>query len=288
MLAVDKTTGEVSHAIVCAVPEGSKIYTPAQQRAYEKLKEAQRKKYFARLSNSELGHYYFVSSAEKFKGLTPETVTRLIYLSTHLIRYNTNTLMLTRKTPMRRKDLAKVLGVSKSTANRFWCEVSPKYIDENENGLLITNTEVFKRGSIRRVTDDNPYLKMYINGVRKLYESAETSNYKRLGYLFKLLPFVNLEYNILCANPLEADIENIEPLTIAQFCELIGYDKSHINRLLEVYNTVRFEVNGRQERFCSVVYNGIDRNNAMIIINPHILYSGSDYNAVKVLGAFHC
>lgn len=286
--AVEKATGEATPTKTVTAPIGTVFYTPAQQQAYKTQKDKQSEHYLKRLdkSLSPLGNYYFISSVEQFEGLTPETVTRLIYLSTYMLRYNSNKLMLTERTPMRRKDLISVLGVSDSSARRFWREVSPDYIKEDSSGLIFTNADIFKRGKLNKHID-NPYLKMYINGVRKLYKSANGEYHKQLGYLFKLLPFINIEYNILCTNPLETDIEKIKPISISDFCNLIGYDVSNISRLLNIYRKVRFDVEGKQERFCSLVYDGIDRYSAKIIINPHILYSGSDYNAVKVLGAFH-
>lgn len=287
VMVLDKETGEAVPTTTIIAPVGTLFYTPAQQQAYKEMKKKQADIYYKRTDKSllPLGNYYFVSSVERFNELSPETVTRLMYLST-FIRYNSNRLMLTERKAIRRKDLINVLGISESSVRRFWNEVSPDYLKEDSSGLIVINADIFRRGKLTKHIN-NPYMKMYINGVRKLYQAANSKYHKQLGYLFKLLPFINVEYNILCANPLEKNIDMVEPITISYFCELTGYDLSHINRLINIYNKVRFDVAGRQERFCSFVYDGIDRSKAKIIINPNILYSGSDYNAVKVLGAFH-
>ena len=283
-MAVRRSTGEISEAVNITVPYGSIIYTPESQEQYKERKEQERRNELRRLTGKPLGSFYFVPASERFANIAPETVTRLIYLNT-FVGYD-NKLMLTKRTAMKRKDLAGVLNVSKSTVSRFWKEVSPTYITESDSGLIFSNNIIFKRGSIKTSKEYVQYQKFYINGIRTLYEATERSNHRQLGYLFKLLPFINLEYNMLCYNPLETAIEKIELISIADFCKMIGYDIAHLNKLMYIYRSIQFEVGGRYERFCAITYDGVNKNNAKIFVNPHILYCGSDYNKVEILGAF--
>ena len=101
-----------------------------------------------------------------------------------------------------------------------------------------------------------------------------------------MLPYINLEFNVLCKNPLETDLERIEPLSLKEFCAEIGYDTSQINRLLNIYRKLTFDVKGKQENFCAFVFDGINRNKSKIFINPNVLYNGSNYRRVKILGMF--
>lgn len=283
-MAVRRSTGEISEAVNITVPYGSIIYTPESQEQYKERKEQERRNELRRLTCKPLGSFYFVPVSERFANIAPETVTRLIYLNT-FVGYD-NKLMLTKRTAMKRKDLTGVLNVSKSTVSRFWKEVSPAYITESDSGLIFSNNIIFKRGSIKTSKEYVQYQKFYINGIRTLYEATERSNHRQLGYLFKLLPFINLEYNMLCCNPLETAIEKIELISIADFCKMIGYDIAHLNKLMYIYRSIQFEVGGRYERFCAITYDGVNKNNAKIFVNPHILYCGSDYNKVEILGAF--
>lgn len=283
--AVHRATGEVTEAIKCEAPTGSIFYTPEDQERYEERKKKAEQKHLRRVLNSPLGNFYFVPMKEQFKDLSPESVTRLIYLNTY-IRYNDNKLMLSERKEMKRKDLPKILNISNSTAIRFWKEVSPTYLIERDGGLLFTNPKSFKRGQIKQTAEEIRYQKFYIDGVRKLYEATEGKSHKQLGYLFKLLPFINIEFNLLCFNPLETELEKIELISMEDFCNLIDYDVSHLDRLLYVYRNTYFNVNGNKERFCAVTYDGINKKTAKVFINPHILYSGMDYKRVEILGAF--
>ena len=77
-------------------------------------------------------------------------------------------------------------------------------------------------------------------------------------------------------------MDKVELMSIAEFCNEIGFRISNIGRLKQVYNTVRFDVEGRQERFCTMIYNGIDENSAKICINPNILYAGTNKGSIEV------
>lgn len=285
MLAVNKNTGEVTEVDTTHAPKGTIYYTPEQQKAYKQRKQNEQASYFRRKNNEPLGDFFFVPIEESFDGVSPETVTRLIYLNT-FTKFNDNSLMLTQRTPMRYKDLATVLNVSKSTVTRFWNEVYPHYLTMQDDSLLFVNKDLFKMGSLGRKKKYIDYQKFYIDGIRKLYNSTTKSNHKHLGYLFKLLPYVNLEYNLICHNPKEKNLNNISLMSMKEFCKQIGYDITHLDRLLYTYRNVSFDVDGHKERFCTIVYDGIEKQNAKICINPHILYCGSNYERVKILGAF--
>lgn len=182
--AVQRSTGEITETVWMCVPIGSQIWTPDEivaQAEYLKLKEQNE---LRRLSNKDLGKFFFISNDEDFKDLLPQTVTRLIYLNTYT-HFGDNKLMLTERTPIKRKDLDK-----------------------------------------------------------------------------------------------------IQFLSLAEFCNIIGYNISQLNRLLNIYKNITFDVKGKQKIFCAFAYSGLDRKTSRIFVNPHILYNGTNYNKVKVLGAF--
>lgn len=278
--AVSLTTGEVTEAYKCFVPAGSQILTPDRIEAYKKWREEELKKERRRSANKPLGDFFFVPAKEQFTDIAPETVTRLVYLIT-FIGYD-NVLMRSIRTPMRRKYLAEILNVSKATVSRLWNEVSPRYISETDGGVLLANNDIFRKGKIKQIQ----YRKFYINGIRNLYEEAQRNNHRKIGYFFKLLPYINIEYNLLCYNPWETDIKRLELMSMVDFCKLIGYNIVHLNDLMYAYRNIWFTVNDGAERFCTITYNGIHNNNARIFINPRILYCGNNYEVVENLGGF--
>lgn len=287
--AVCDKTGELLDTINITVPIGSRIFTPEQQEACKKRKEIETQQSIRRAMMDELGYFYFVLCENQFEGLAPETVTRLILLCTYL-NYN-HCLMLTQRTPMKIKDLQNILGVSKSTVSRFWNEVNPRFLIEDEETKNIKlNTDTIFRGKIAKNQKGNSYQKFYVDAIRKLYKNTAKNNQKYLGYIFKLLPFINLEFNIICFNPDETELDKVVPMTLKEFCNCIDYNVTNVSRLLSIYRNLKFEVTLHNrtyhERFCTFVNDGINRLNSRIFINPRILYAGSDYTKVEILGAF--
>ena len=283
--AVNLSTGEVIDAVEQRVPIGSSITTPDMKEAYREYRKMQEKNQYRKMANKELGDFFFVPNNQDFSDLLPQTAVRLIFLNTYA-DYGTNKLMLKKDTPMMRRDLMRVLKISKAAVSKFWQEVSTKYIIETEDGLMFTNTDVFLRRKLKQRGNYIPLHKLYIKGVRKVYNSTEANNHKHLGYIFQMLPYINLEFNLLCYNPLETDLDKVQLMSLADFCKEIDYNVSNLNRLMLIYRNLRFDVNNIQERFCSLAYDGIDRTKSTIAVNPHILYNGSDYQKVEVLGAF--
>ena len=289
-LLVDPATGEVTQGFLTPVFPGDKITTPAQQEANRNYIDSIKRAVGRRTASRDLGKYFFIAGGQRFSDVKPQTAARLVYLQTYcdFAEEKGNRLKLSTKRDMRRSDLHKVLGLSYDATNSFWKEVCGKYLLEDENGLIFSHKDVFVRGKIE---PGCKYYRAYVRGVRKLYEETPKSKHKHLGYVFSLFPFINTEFNVLCFNPDEKDIDRIEFMTLSDFCDLIGFEKSNLHRLLAIYRGLRFTAKNNSdiaqtERFVSVVYDGIDQTKARIFINPRIVYSGSAHEQVQILGAF--
>lgn len=281
------STGEVKKTVILEVPEGSICYTPEQQEAYKERKqleeERRMKAAMLAMQSNDLGHFYFVSTEREYDYISPATFARLIYLCTYL-RYDSSVLYLTKRTPMYEDDLAMVLDLSKNTVKSFLNEASA-YLSVLEDRRLSIETDAFYKGALPK-EQHSSFQKVYVDTVRKLYKTTPTNKHRYLGYIFLMLPYVNIEHNILCFNPEETDLESVRAITLLDFCHAINYDVNHAARLRREYAKIFFTINGREEKFCSFVFDGGNPNNSKIYVNPHVLYSGSDYAHVEILGAF--
>lgn len=286
-LAVSLSTGEVTRALVMEVPEGTICYTPEQQDAYKKRKQLEEERHMKAamlaMQNNDLGRFYFVSTEREFDGISPSTLARLIYLCTFL-RYGESVLYLTRRTPMYERDLTEVLRLSRNTITAFLNEAS-KYLFVLDDGRLCVEANTFCKGALHK-GKHNSFQKVYVDTVRTLYRATPSNKHRYLGYIFLMLQYVNIEHNILCYNPEETDLKSVRAITLLDFCHAINYDVNHAARLRNEYAKISFVINGKSEQFCSFVFDGGNPNNSKIYINPHIIYSGSDYAHVEILGAF--
>jgi len=276
----DENTGEIA--------EGYQVISPLRQEAnkqWKKRKEQEEYKRLARENNSKLGNYIFsaLDIDNSFSDIKPESATRLIYLATYL-DYS-HQLQLTQRKTMTKADAEEVLKLSKSTFNRFWKEVTEQgYLEETDAGIRVC--KAFFRGKITAKNYKECMMQIYIDAMRTLYNSTPTNKHCYLGYVFGLLPYVNVKYNILCLNPFEDELDDIEPITLNDFCELIKYDPNQRGRLKRIYNNICFERDGKMQKFCSFVVPDDDVSRMRIVINPRILYMGDNWNYVDVLGTF--
>lgn len=283
-------TGEIVDATLALCPVGTRITTPRElQRRAEKAEERKAaeerkevKKYWLR-KQQELGNYCFVISKRAFDDIRPETLVRLVYLSTYA-DYDTGVLMRTARSAMLKTELTEVLRVSESTVRRFLTEAN-KYLTVNDDGTMRVERPYFRKGTLRG-TEYVIYQKVFIDAVRRLYKACSAGDHKRLGYVFQMLPYVSVEYNMLCHNPDEVELDKVEPMSVREFCEKIGYDYSDIARLRKEYARIKFPVGGHEENFFAFVSDGNDIGLARIFVNPHILFSGLDYKSVNILGKF--
>jgi len=276
----DVDSGEDVGSELREVPAGSIVLTPRQQAAHKAYKERRQK---IAAQKKELGQHIYVNSCENaFRDLPAGTVARAAYLGSYIC-FGTDELWQTRVKRISRKDLPSVMNLSKPTADRFWRDVKGKYFLTDNDGFLHTVGQSFIKGKLN-VPSVDEYQKLYIASPREIYEKIPVQQHKRLGYALKMLPFLNFEYNILCYNPTERMRDEIVPITVAEFCEKVGFDRSRAYKLPKEYSKLTFTVKGRKEVFCKFFFNGDDILTANIYINPRLIYKGSDFRKVAAIG----
>lgn len=275
-VAIDKRTGEITTAEIALSIQGSLHLTPEQLKRKEQQKE-----YFRKKDHSS--NFLFISKESRFKGIAPATIARLIYLSTFLY-FGTDCLYVTERTPMRVSDLPHILRISKATAYRFLGEVPEEYLWCDDIGNLHLLKDVFTLGRLSKKQKEEPHIRAYCEAIRNLYMTNR--NHRQLGYVFLMLPYINVQYNILCWNPMERDISKVMHLTVRDFCKLTGQDYMTAHRLMDAYSEIEFDVGDHRELFCAFVRRGRDLDDTHIFVNPNILYSGDCPGDVKILATF--
>lgn len=236
----------------------------------------------------QLMAYPFVDSE-----VSPSNVTRLMFLSTFTNYFGE--LVFDNGRPIKREHLPGVLNISASASDTFFREVvRAGYISDGGDGILMINQEVFKKGAINNkkiatMAGDGQFLtRVYIDGVRSLYAKVSTPRqHKTLSYIFQILPFVNREHNIVCFNPLEGEVESIQRMTLGDFCDIIGQDRSHADRVAKTLFQTKFQV-GDKEQYAIryVIDSTFKKAGYSIFINPNVYYAGSRWSSVEILKAF--
>lgn len=270
--------------------QGSVVLSPKEQERRRKFWEHERAKSEKRDKEEQYKQwykdkpkFYFASAEGHFTDIKPATAARLFYLGAHM-DYHNGTLKRNKKALMKYDDLQSVLGLAKNAKCNFWNEVNGKYLFADADGVLHMPDEFFHRGEFKT---DRTYQQIFIDSVKRLYELTPARKHQYLGYVFQLIPYINWEFNILCHNVEETDLDKIERLTVDEFCEAVGYSRENRQKLLRIYrDNITFAVEGKHERFLSFVTDGVDLESARIFVNPHILYHGHIPRYVWILGDF--
>lgn len=211
-------------------------------------------------------------------GIAPDDLTRLIFISTYM-DYN-NRLMLAENRLMRKSDVQKILKTSEKTFYRFWKAITDVGLLEVQTDTeeLYLNTEIFRRGSAIK-NEDVDRVRLYRRSIRTLYNQAKVREHKLLSYLFQAIPFVNINYNIICHNPTETDLDMVKPMTMADYCGIIGYNSDNCRRLKTMLKKLKLNK--------TIVFSFVDNANGLFCyINPNVYYAGNNWDKVEVLGEF--
>lgn len=172
-----------------------------------------------------------------------------------------------------------MLKLSPTCFDGFWHEMVPaKIITLNDNGEVILNDELFQYGRIKELNENR--MRLFCGAVRRLYVRCQPRQHKLLGYIFRMIPFVSKEYNIVCLNPEESDVNMIRPMTLECFCRYIEYDTSNARRLLQDILSVK--IDGQQ--LVKYVSDG-KLNTSYLVVNPRAYYAG--YHTAELTALFN-
>lgn len=73
-------------------------------------------------------------------------------------------------------------------------------------------------------------------------------------------------------------------MAFGDFAERVHYDITHLYRLYEVYQNIKFKVGDKYERFCNLA-NGLPHvlGDKLVYINPRVFYAGKDADKAEIL-----
>lgn len=275
-IAIDPETGEVD--------EDARIITKEMDEAIVRNKT---KNKVIEVEFERYGHFYWLFydiQEALFNGrIDGITATRLIYLATYL-SYKDNVLMYSNKQPVLLDQLPELLQIKKTACYNFInkCKET-KMITVCPDNTLIVSKEYFAKGKLskKQIYGEKYITRVYVNTVRYLYENSEDRYKRGLSYLYSVLPWVNREYNIVCSNPTEPELDKIIPLSTAEFCEVVGLEptRAQCARLRNILLPIR--INEKP-----VVGWTLSANGDRIFINPTVYYAGKKADEVKILGKF--
>lgn len=217
-------------------------------------------------------------------------VARVAFLATHL-SYN-GYLVHGNHRAISKKGMQDVLGLSVSKFYGFWKILMQTHIFYEKDGKIYADRKVFRKGNLRPATvgkhaENGVYFtRLYADAIRQLYHSVPQASARVPGYIFQILPFVHRDFNIVCHNPIEPDLERVQPLSLAEFCDVLGYNKRSARRLLGQLSGLWITVDGEEQPAVAYEKYPAQKLTYGIFINPNLYYAGGDSLSVEFMGAF--
>ncbi|GAB1530121.1 MULTISPECIES: hypothetical protein [Brevibacillus] len=214
---VNPETGEIG--LLVPIGEGHKIISPEQTEGY---KLTLRRK-------GGRGHAFTFTDMERLPQVIALLDTKesgyLLYLQC-FVGYDNTLVVGAKNTPMDKRMIREVSHIGETTFR----ELYRKLIDygiliELENGMYAINELYHFRGKTRNLK----VIKSFTSKIKALYEHSSVVD---LGFIYRLLPYVHYDKNVICTNPLEMDAKKLVPLSQTEITEITGIDESTVRRKL--------------------------------------------------------
>ncbi|WP_338461578.1 hypothetical protein V5G20_17835 [Brevibacillus borstelensis] len=162
-------------------------------------------------------------------------------------------------TAMTKADMMRTLRLKDTAFNEFLREMITHEIIHEDKTAADVRYRLNPRYHFQGKTENTNVVKSFVARVKALYNEV---NAKDLGFIYKLLPFVHLETNTICANPYEKEVEQTIPMSKADIAVLAGVDEKTVYRKLR---KLKF---GDQCVFAEVTHG----NAKYYKINPFVFY----------------
>lgn len=285
----EDTEGNIEYAGLMTNNESIRIVKDLSEKQTDIIKQKGELKAYSKKLGGYI-HMMYVNNSLLFNdlGIDRINISRLIYLATY-IDYNDreeNVLVShgenNKLEYLTKKDIREIMGLSDSIFKKFLNDMKNNNLIWEVNNKFYISNEYFNKG--KSSFDKRKYTRIFINTTRELYKGCSTRQHKKLSYVFQLIPFLNYETNVLCSNPTEIDKEKLEKLSLKEICKLLGIStdaKSMFRFEHDLYKITITIDDKKYYMFSRVIVKGCNGQNDYFVINPNIIWNGSNVDRVK-------
>ena len=264
---------------------------------FETLEDRKRKKQgaikaqdfeeYKEIQSEYMGNFIFFlynSLDEIKKVLSNADLCKYIYLATYT-KKDGYLILDNNKTYIDKKKMQELLLVTKANFNKFYNNVIKNnlLIEEEKSKKYKINLNIFWRGyekDYKKLTGNKleDFTRLYIDATRELYKLNYKQS-KKLAVAYKLIPYVNWKYNVLCSNVKEIDTSKINPLTIKDVMNIVGYDKSHMAKFKQDFYGIKFY----DYILFKTIQDNPDYTSSTIVVNPLFDYRNKEVKEIEGL-----
>ena len=264
-----KDISELKGVRAALIEEGGYIISPKQREYASRF-------YRRREDATDFIWVKFQYNCPFYDNLSLNNVTRMLCMATYINDKGFS---------MFKTDIGGTLNINANLALNLRKELEEKGIISFNKDRIYFSDSICYRGKLQGNSAD--HIRLFTEATQTLYSSCRITKHKYLAYIFKMIPYMNRQTNILSYNQQEQDISRIEPMTVQEFCQLVGYDTTHAGRFrgelsaFRIFDepVVAFFNDRTTIDFCS--------NGRYIVVNPKLFFGGdrsqSNYKIIRSL-----
>lgn len=227
--------------------------------------------------NDNLGYYFHLLYSNVLSlNLESQYLVRFLKLCCYIDYNNKLVTGRTRGKKIKANELENILILSRNeTSKTKTYLINQGLIKIDDNKTIEVNTDYVKRGPLKGKLLDMDVVRIFNDGFNKLYDGVKPRQHKKLAVFIKILPYLNIQHNIICSNPREKDPQFIKPLSWTALGRLIGLSEASIKRLRNELWDFKIDENvviGEFSTFSCA---------KSIVINPEIYYKGNNIENLK-------
>lgn len=240
--------------------------------------------------NKKIGGFYFMIYSNNkalfadIPEIKNEDLPKLLYLASYMDyedRYGNKVCKVVggnKKVPMPKREVFGLLRFGNQTKAKNW------FLKMESLGLLYIyddsvelNKKYFTKG---KSEIEDKYTRVYVNTVRGLYEGCDLRKHRQIGLILRLLPYMNINSNIICDNPTEISGAKIHKLDRYEIADILDINKDKRNIAKMVRNLLNLKVefeNYELQIFKLVKVYDTNLVEEYFVVNPILAYKGNDY-----------
>lgn len=213
-------------------------------------------------------------------GLSKPDIARLMFIATYT-HYDTGRLQKGDGTVITTDNIPDLIRLTKYRCKEYINKLLQLgVITITDKKEIVMSKAYFIRGSTKNIKKkDISYTKLYKNTVRVLFNKANNREISHLATVYMLLPYINLNHNIISKNPLEKDVSLVEAMDTTELAKTLGY--SSYNKFTATINKLTID----DQPLFTYFNNAKERRKKHIVVNPRIVYGGNNAKHLESIKA---
>lgn len=255
------------------IEEMAEYKTVQQKNRDLNFRELQIKKQnFYKYIKENIGQFYFQKYKELLQVVNNDTATAFRFLYLCCFADEQGNIVYDNNFMTKQEDFVKIFK-SNSTKKIMRDLKNKNLIYKDGRKFYSINMNYFSLGLPKNI-ETNTCTRTFKDSIKDLYLKSSITEHKTLGYIVKLLPYVNFYNNVICLNVNNRGEEDVHPLNKQEIVKILS---QNINTGYKVLDKLEKSLIANEPVILKV--EGLSEEH--FIINPKLFYSGNNKKELR-------